>query len=445
MLVLATIFLYWVLVSDLKRDNKQLLAEEVRVLRLILREHPDNLETLEMEVKWEGAALQFNIRILDEGGHTLIETPGMANIITPSLFPAPIRATEEPVEGVKWRMRDGRLYLLMAALAEVDHSSGEQRLLQIGMDVSQDDVLIANYRRKLAVVLFLGILFSAGAGIVVARKGMHPLGEITKAAQQITINQLHERIGPARWPKELTALAAAFDEMLNRLGNSFTKLSQFSADLAHELRTPINNLMGEAEVALSRTRTLDEYRQVLESSLEEYTRLFHIIDNLLFLARAETPGTSIEQSFLDARKEIEAVRDFHEVVAEEQGIEVTCQGNALLKADPILFRRGLSNLLSNALQYTPRGGKIKISVKLSDDQCVEVIVSDTGSGIEPEHLPKIFDRFYRVDSARSQYPQGTGLGLAIVKSIMDLHSGTVSIQSQIAKGTTVTLRFLPST
>jgi two-component system heavy metal sensor histidine kinase CusS len=331
----------------------------------------------------------------------------------------------------------------MAAWAELGPSGGKRRLLQVALDVSPEAALLADYRRKLAVVLLGGILFSAGAGVAIARQGMRPLVEITRAAQRITATQLHERIDPAQWPRELTALATAFDEMLSRLEYSFTQLSQFSADLAHELRTPINNLRGEAEVALSRTRTPDDYRQVLESSLEEYARLSRMIDSLLFLARAESAEVPIEPSRLDARQELETVREFHEAVAEEQGVEVACQGQAFLNADAMLFRRAVSNLLSNALRYTPRGGKITLSVQPSEDQSVEVRVSDTGSGIDPEHLPRIFDRFYRADRTRSPYPQGTGLGLAIVKSIMDLHRGTVTIQSEPARGTTVILRFPP--
>ncbi len=441
MLVLSTVFLYRVLGNNLESDNNIVLADEIRVLRLILHERPNSQEALEEEVKFEGAASPYFIRILDEGGQILMETPHMADIIAASLFPDPIGVRQEPRRGVKWRSHNGRLYILMSAWAEVGHPSRKQRLLQVAMDVSQDDALIANYRRKLLIVLLLGVLFSATAGVMVARQGMRPLEEITKVAQRITATQLHERISPARWPKELTALAIAFDEMLNRLENSFNQLSQFSADLAHELRTPINNLMGEAEVALSRTRTLDEYRHILESSLEECGRLSRMIDSLLFLARAESRDTQIKRSPLNAFKEIKAVQEFHESVAEEQGVEVTCQGNALLNADPILFRRVVSNLLSNALQYTTRGGKVIISIKQTDNECVEVSVSDTGSGIAPEHLPRIFDRFYRADPARSQYPQGAGLGLAIVKSIMDLHGGTVAIESNLNKGTTVTLRF----
>ena len=192
--------------------------------------------------------------------------------------------------------------------------------------------------------------------------------------------------------------------MLDRLEDSFNRLSQFSADLAHELRTPINNLRGEAGVALSQARTPEEYRRTLESSLEEYARLSRLIDNLLFLARADGPMISIARTPCDAQKAIEVVREFYEALAEDRGVEVVCGGEAILEADPVLFRQTISNLLSNALSYTPRGGKVSISVQRQDDRTVEVSVNDTGCGIPAEHLPKIFDRFYRVDPARRNSP-----------------------------------------
>ena len=293
----------------------------------------------------------------------------------------------------------------------------------------------------MAIMLLVGTLFSVVIGAFIARKGLHPLQQITKAAQGITATQLHERIAAAKWPEELTALATAFDEMLKRLQDSFTRLSQFSSDLAHELRTPINNLIGEAEVALAKTRAAAEYRQVIESSLEEFARLSRMIDGLLFLARAETADSPINKVSFEARQELDAVREFHEAVAKEQEIKVICEGQALINADPILFRRAMSNLLANALQYTPRGGAVILRAEKSAARSVTISVGDTGIGIGPEHLPKIFDRFYRADPARSQYPQGTGLGLSIVKSIMELHHGAVHVTSEPSKGTKVTLCF----
>lgn len=446
MLVLSTGFLYWVLASNLAWEGHQFLADKTHVLRSILREHPHDRDALEEEVQSEVAAhqyIRYYIRILHDGGWTLLETPGMADVLPPGVFPAPTRAQERPGDGMSWRSPDGRAYHLLAVRAALGQAGESQRLLQLGLEVSRTEALLATYRRQLTMVLCMGIVCAAGAAIVVARRGMRPLTEITHAAQRITATQLHARIGPVCWPTELTTLAVTFDAMLTRLEDSFTRLSQFSVDLAHELRTPINNLMGEAEVALARSRTPAEYQQVLGSSLEECAKLARMIDGLLFLARAESPETHIERTPLDARKELEALREFYDAVAEEHEVEVACQGQAVVHADPILFQRAVSNLLSNALHYTPRGGKVTLSVTPAEDHTLTVRVSDTGVGIAPEHLPKIFDRFYRVDPARSQRYPGMGLGLAIVKSIMDLHGGTVTVQSVPYQGTTITLRFPP--
>lgn len=443
-LVLSAGFLYWALASNVAREDNQFLADEILEMRMMLQESPEDAKVLTAELQWEGAVRQFTkhyTRVLDVDGNTLFETFGMHDVMTPSLFPEPVDVAEIPRKGIKRLLSDGKAYLLMAAWAEVTQPTATRWLVQVALDVSTAEVVLADYRRKLAIVLVLGIVCSAGAGVVVAHRGMRPLAAITMAAQRITATQLHDRIVSTHWPKELMALATAFDEMLDRLEDAFTRLSQFSADLAHELRTPINNLMGEAEVALSRARTPEEYQQVLESSLEEYERLSQIIDNLLFLARAESPNTRIERSLFDARKEIDAVQEFYEMVAEEQNVHIICRGHADLYAAPMLVRRAVDNLVSNALHYTPPGGTITIAVEQEHDHSIVVSVSDTGCGIMPEHLPRLFDRFYRADPSRSSHPQGTGLGLAIVKSIMDLHGGTVQVESQSARGTTVLLRF----
>ena len=443
LLALSGFFLYWVLVSNLRKEDNRSLFEKIQVVRVILREHPD---VLEQEVKLEAGPpfTKHYFRVMDEAGGVVMETPGMSKIAGQAGFsPPPVEVRGGPHIGVRVSGRDGRTYLAMSAWAEVGRGGGKRRLVQAVLDVSYEEGVIANYGCWLAVVLFLGIVVSAGAGVIVADSGMRPLREITQTVQRIRATQLHERITPSQWPTELRTLAAAFDEMLVRLEDSFTRLSRFSSDLAHELRTPINNLMGEAEVTLSKARTLGEYQKVLESSLEEYSRLARMIDSLLFLARAEGTEARVERSLLDARREIEAVREFYDAVAEEKGIKVACHGDASLEADPILFRRVVSNLLSNAIQYTPRGGEVTVSVTPHEGQGVEISVRDTGCGIAPEHLPRIFDRFYRTDRARLDNPQGAGLGLAIVKTIMALHGGSVAIQSEPGKGTTASLRFPP--
>jgi two-component system, OmpR family, heavy metal sensor histidine kinase CusS len=445
-LFLASGFLYWALVNNFEMDNTRLLVDKITIMRVILQDQPD-ISTLQQDLEWEGAGLalrqSYYIRVLEQGA-ILLESHDMDKMIPTSVFPAPKAAKEMPGEGVRWRSPDGHTYMLMAAWSDPDPFTGKIRLIQVALDETDDVTLIAKYRRNLVLALVLGIMFSALTGVAVARKGMRPLEEITEAASSITATQLHKRISAGPWPRELQDLANAFDQMLTRLEDSFIRLSQFSADLAHELRTPINNLVGEAEVALARVRSLEEYQQVLESSLEEYGRLSRMIDSLLFLARAENEQARLPLSCLNAHDEIQAVIEFFETLAEEQGVQVVSHGEASLAADPILFRRTMSNLLANALRYTPRGGSVTFSVAAQPDRSVRILVEDTGSGIAEEHLPRIFDRFYRADHARSNHPSGSGLGLAIVKSIMNLHGGSIHIHSTVGEGTTVELDFPPS-
>ena len=242
------------------------------------------------------------------------------------------------------------------------------------------------------------------------------------------------------WPRELAGLASEFDAMLQRLEDSFQRLSQFSADIAHELRTPINNLMGEAEVALTRERNSKEYASVIASSLEEYHRLAELIDSLLFLARAENADLSLQKSWFRVADELAQPLSYHELQATESEVTLSFSGDAPLFADSTLFRRAISNVVSNALKHTPPGGNVTVEVAAVHD-AVKISIKDDGVGISPEHLPRLFDRFYRVDASRAAATAGTGLGLAIVKSIVDLHGGSVTIESELGNGTLVTLVF----
>jgi len=227
--------------------------------------------------------------------------------------------------------------------------------------------------------------------------------------------------------------------MLDRLEDAFERLSQFSADLAHELRTPINNLMGEAQVALSRERTTAEYTRVLQSALEEHAHLARMIDSMLFLAQADQACAALASISLEARAELQAVCDFYQALAEEQGVELACEGQTRIAADPLLLRRALSNLLSNALKYTPRGGRVTLRAAEGPGTTRTLSVIDSGVGIASEHLAKLGDRFYRVDPSRTASPSGVGLGLAIVRSIMTLHGGSLLIDSTVGQGTTASL------
>lgn len=445
LLVLATGVLYWGMKRNLEREDYELLADKVNVMRTLLRDRPEELPALREELEWESAARSYNKyygRLLTESGRIVLATPRMDRVLPPlDLFPRPAEIGQTPGPPAHWESPRGRTFLLTAAWAGVGRAASERRLYQLALDVTNEAASLRAYQHQIAVVLIVGMLLSAGAAVWITRRGMKPLQEITHAAERITATQLNERIAPNKWPKELTALSLAFDAMLGRLEEAFNRLSQFSADLAHELRTPINNLMGEAEVALSRSRTPEEYRAALESNLEECAQLSRMIDNLLFLARADNAETRLQRTPFDAVEEARTVLDFYEAVADEQSVVLACHGAGKLEGDPILYRRALSNLVSNALHYTGAGGRIVVAIETRADGGLAAQVSDTGAGIAAEHLPKIFDRFYRVDPSRGLHPQGTGLGLAIVKSIVELHGGGVTVESKIGHGTAITLTF----
>jgi two-component system heavy metal sensor histidine kinase CusS len=231
--------------------------------------------------------------------------------------------------------------------------------------------------------------------------------------------------------------------MLDRLEESFARLSRFSADIAHELRTPVYNLRGEVEVAVAKPRSPEEYREVLGSNLEECGRLAHLIDRLLFLARAENPETQITREPCDLGRELATVCEFYELSAREKGVGLAVAAGKTVQADldRPLFQRAVGNLIANALAHTPPGGTVTLTAT-GDETSARVEVADTGPGIPAEHLPHVFDRFYRADHSRSSANGRVGLGLAIVRSITELHGGTVEIASEVGRGTRVRLLFL---
>ena len=313
-------------------------------------------------------------------------------------------------------------------------------MLQIAIASPGSQALLLRYRETLTLVLAVSIILCSVLGYLIARSGMRPIERIAETAENIRLSTLHERLDVAGLPAELAALANTFNLMLDRLEQSFLQLSQFSADLAHELRTPISNLCGELEVALSRPRSDDTYREVLGSALEECTRISRVIQSLLFLARAEMVGAPPAVEALDLATEIATVLEFYQPMAAEAGLSLTARVRPGLpiRFDRILLQQALGNLVANAIAHTGTGGQITIEVAEVLEQ-LSIRIKDTGQGIAPEHLPHVFDRFYRADPARSHVGGNLGLGLAVVRAIMDLHGGRVSIESTQGQGTTVSL------
>ena len=339
----------------------------------------------------------------------------------------------------QWTAPDGRWYqVLLARLPPVSGANGEPPsvLLALSYDRSLPRELLARYRKGLLETLVASVLFAAALGIWAVREVLKRARRIAATAGRISAHALNERLSLDDTPEEFLESTLAFNNMLDRLQDSFKRLSEFSSDLAHDLRTPINNLLGEAQVALSRPRDAAEYRAVLESAVEEYERLSRMIENMLFLARAD-----------NAQAMAECTRAGQDLLAEERNIRLALEvralkgGEARAWADELMLNRAVGNLLSNALRHGRPDCTVTVKAVARGDGSAEIEVVNPGSGIAAEHLPRIFDRFYRPCSSREESSAGSGLGLAIVKSIAELHGGRVGVSSEPGLLTTFTLSF----
>jgi two-component system heavy metal sensor histidine kinase CusS len=425
---------YSLVVRHAFAEDNAVLADKISALSADLHESGPGVFADELRGHYAGEHAAYWIRMLDSQGRTSAETPGMDRLLSREIFPPP-QKSESAVRDLKDYRRGSKLFSLVA----VNEESGSQRYtLQVAQDRSSDERVERNFAVLFIIVLSGSVLASGLIAIVVTKRGLRPLQEMTQSLERIGPTHLKERVTPTDWPRELKPLAIAFDDMLKRLDDSFTRLSQFSADLAHELRTPIANMLGEAQVALTRDRTAAEYRETIESTISECERLSRIVDNLLFVARVDAAREPIARKRFDARASVEKIAAFYQTIADDRHVTISCSGQGQLHADPDLFERAVGNLLDNALRFTPENGSIQIALSKRDAE-FEVAVSDNGCGIAPEHLPRVFDRFYRAESSRGS--DGAGLGLSLVKSIAELHGGSATIKSEIGSGTTVTLRF----
>ncbi|MGH9499528.1 MAG: heavy metal sensor histidine kinase [Terriglobales bacterium] len=442
LVVFATASLYFMLVTELEKSTDLFLADKINVLRTMLRERPDDWDGLREEIELESAARryqQFYIRLLNERNAPLLTTPGMEDQLDLSQLASRTQGRRELAEDMKGK--SGRLFLVASAALAIGNSA-QTDTVQIAIDISQQEALLARYRHGFGVILLGTLAIYPLVGYQIARRGIRPVGEVARTARHISSTNLHERIQAEGYPSELASLASTFNQMLDGLEESFERISKFSADIAHDLRTPVNNIRGEAEVALARARTVDEYREVLGSCLEEAVRLSDLIGDLLFLARAESPLAHLHRESINVGDLLAGMREYYEAPAADRGVSLSTMlpdEPVIAQLDRTLLQRAVGNLVSNALAHTPRGKSVVLGACL-ESAAVRIEVTDAGVGIPPEALPRVFDRFFRVDESRSQASGGTGLGLAIVQSIMLLHGGNVEIASQVGQGTQVTLR-----
>ncbi|MFA0965876.1 heavy metal sensor histidine kinase [Pseudomonas amygdali] len=329
---------------------------------------------------------------------------------------------------------------ILMGYREIHLKTGQDILVRLSMDRESDSTLLHAYLKSTFLILPLILLLVGFGAWWVVRRGLRPLGAFRKVTALISARDLSHRMKVKGLPDELRDLAHAVNFMLHRLDGDVQQLAQFSDDLAHELRSPMNNLMGKAQVTLSRPRPSEEYMQALESCTEELERMSRMISQMLFLASVSQPAAPLPVEVIDLREEADKVAELFSSSAEERDITLQVQGNAKATGDRLMIQRAISNLLSNAIRHGLSGSVITITLATHADE-VSLAVRNAGDGIDAEHLSRLFDRFYRVHVSRARQQGGTGLGLAIVRSIMSLHEGQVTVQSEPGQFTTFSLIF----
>lgn len=336
-------------------------------------------------------------------------------------FPA-----NDQVEFYEWNNELGMPMLSVSQLMRLADGT------QVGVYMTVDESSDAELLRAMLSWALMPSPFILALIMVVAwwtvRRGLLPLTRFLKVASKISTDNMQHRLPTDRLPIELLELADGINFMLHRLDGGVQQLSQFSDDLSHELRAPLTNLMGKAQVALSRPRSSEEYREVLESCAEELDRMKSMVADMLFLAHVSQPAALVQFETVALVDEVQRVSDLFSLSAEESGVRLDVSGSVdVIQGNRLMIQRAVSNLLSNAIRYCPQGQAVVVKVHREQEH-IRLSVGNPGQGIPEEHLPHLFERFYRVDKGRARSEGGTGLGLAIVRSIMSLHQGVAKVE-----------------
>jgi len=342
--------------------------------------------------------------------------------------------------GMETLSSQGTDYRVYRVLLDPDNAESPQ--LTLLLDITHHQHFLQRMQRLIWLTVGLSALATALLGAWAARSGLRPLRQMSEIAASVSASSLTTRLPHTKMPAELAELTQAFNAMFGRLDDAFQQLSAFSADIAHELRTPLSNMLTHTQVTLTRPRTADDYREALLSNLEELQWMAQMVNDMLYLAKAEHGLLNPTRETLRLEDEADTVLEFFVPLAEDSQVRLSREGHATLAGDRNMLRRALSNLLDNALRFTPAGGQVTVRMAQSAPG-VQLIVENSGAAIPAEALPRLFDRFYRADPARHEgSSEHAGLGLAITQSIIRAHGGQIRCES--AQGVTRFVVELPA-
>lgn len=440
-LVLSAIgvFLYRSLASEIAwRDDLALLGRLEQVRALLA--DSDSLGALQARPRlYQNMLGNLDSLLLvrrADGSSVIAINPRQRDL--PALSAIPREQTPQRRDVLTWQAPDGAELALLSG--EAQGPNGEPLTVIAGKVLSEREQMLASYRLRLYLAVGLGALLAFALGLLLLRRGLQPLRQLSEAVRGIDLRSLHQRLPAADTPAELLEPVQALNGMLARLDDSVQRLSQFSADLAHEIRTPLHTLLASNGQALNHPRSTAEYQEVLASNMEEFERLKRMAQNLMFLARAEQAERALNRQTLDLHSIGSELCDYFEALAEDRDVRLDNQLHGELLADQQLLQRALGNLLANAVRHADAASVISLRRRDEPEVCW-LQVHNHGPAIAPQHLGKLFDRFYRVDPSRAEPGDSGGLGLAIVQSIMQLHGGEVRVSSD-AGGTVFELGFV---
>jgi len=431
-LSVAGVFLYRSLESELVYRDDQALLGRLEQVRALLQDS-DSLDALQQRPRLYQNMLgnQESLLLVNRADGTAVIAINPRRQKVPPVAAIPEQRSPQPTD-----IQRSDSLLLLAGAAQGPR--GEALTVMVGKHLAEREAMLASYRLRVYLAVGLGALLAFAVGLLLLRRALLPLRHMTETVAAIDLRSLDRRLQLQAIPRELHEPVVALNGMLARLNDSFERLSQFSADLAHEIRTPLHNLLGSNGLALNQPRSVEEYQEVLASNLEEFERLNRMIENLLFLARADHGERLLNLQAVDLHALGDDLCGYFEALAEDRELRLDNQLHGTLQADLQLLQRALANLLANAVRHATLGSTISLTVEGGS-----LCVANQGEPIAAQHLGRLFDRFFRIDPSRAEPGDSGGLGLAIVRSIMQLHGGQVSVSSD-EQATVFRLAFTPS-
>ena len=421
----------WIVEHSLKNHFN---AEDIKELNVVAKAIKRSIATLQASDDLTRIKQRFDDILVGHHGALLHITNATGERLYasrgPDLSAIPLPAPEKLSQGVIQQWNDAEHNYRVFIQQITGKATDSHSLYIVVIAVATDFHLhfLNNFHRTLWLMMIGGITVMGLMGWIAVQHGHRPLHRIVEQVRQVSANELNTRLDPDSVPIEITELAVSFNDLLQRLEEAFSRLANFSADIAHELRTPITNLMTQTQVAISQARGTEEYQEILYSNMEEYERMAQMIGDMLFLAKAGNGLAPPNAEEIDLGNEVRNLFDYYEALAEEQRVSLKLEGNSHIKGDRLMLRRALNNLISNAIRHTPPDNAVTVQLSTKDNK-TRIVVQNPGTPLAAEHFNKIFDRFYRVDPSRQRSTEGAGLGLAIAKSIVEAHGGEITATS----------------